>query len=210
MPRVSFRFAALTAALALAACGTVGRGAPASAARYDLGSPHAALHDDVSPGTGNHALGPFKLLDISAPAVLDSDGIVYRLDYADARQPRTYASSRWSATPAQLLTQRLRTLLGARGTVISGGDPVPAPVVKVELIDFEQVFDKPGQSRGIVAFRATMLQRGGQFSQATFNADAPAPSADAAGGVRALAQASDAALAQLIDWLARQPLVANR
>jgi cholesterol transport system auxiliary component len=210
MPRVSSLFAALVVALALAACGSVGRSAPAAGSRYDLGAPNAALQGAASTHASGRAFGPFKLLDIGAPAGLDSDSIVYRLDYADVQQPRTYASSRWSATPAQLLTQRLRTLLGARGTVISGGDPVPAPVVRIELIDFEQVFDKPGESRGVVALRATLLQRGGQLSQATFKADAPAPSADAGGGVRALAQASDTALAQLIDWLARQPLVAIR
>ncbi|MCG1048055.1 MULTISPECIES: ABC-type transport auxiliary lipoprotein family protein [Mycetohabitans] len=197
-------------------CGTAGHRASPAAHRYDLGAPAIAVHsgpmspNGVAPraGAAAPAFGPFKLVDMGAPASLDSDGIVYRLAYAHAQQPRTYASSRWVATPAQLLTQRLRVLLGARGAVVSPGDPVSAPVLRVELLEFEQIFDKPGASRGVVALRATLLRRGRQFTQATFGADAPASSADASGGVRALAQASDVALSQLADWLASQPALA--
>lgn len=198
MLRIFALLAASVSAFTFSACGSAASGASAGLHRYDLGAPGAALRT----GAGTPTFGPFKVIDMGAPAGLDSDGIVYRLDYADAQQPRTYGSSRWAATPAQLLTQRLRELLGARGAVVLGGDPVQAPVVKVELLDFEQIFDKPGVSRGVVALRATLLHKGGQFTQATFHADAPAPSANAAGGARALAQASAVALSQLVDWLA--------
>ncbi|WP_338860313.1 membrane integrity-associated transporter subunit PqiC [Mycetohabitans rhizoxinica] len=214
--RIMGSLAVLLGVFTFGGCGTAGHRASPVAHRYDLGAPAIAVHsgpmspNGVAPraGAAAPAFGPFKLVDMGAPASLDSDGIVYRLAYAHAQQPRTYASSRWVATPAQLLTQRLRALLGARGAVVSPGDPVSAPVLRVELLEFEQIFDKPGASRGVVALRATLLRRGGQFTQATFRADAPASSADASGGVRALAQASDVALSQLADWLASQPALA--
>ncbi|MEJ2767366.1 ABC-type transport auxiliary lipoprotein family protein [Mycetohabitans sp. B46] len=214
--RIMSLLAVLLGAFMFGGCETAGHHASPVAQRYDLGAPAIAVRAGamsphrVTPraGAAAPAFGPFKLVDMGAPASLDSDGIVYRLAYAHAQQPRTYASSRWVATPAQLLTQRLRALLGARGAVVSPGDPVSALVLKVELLDFEQIFDKPGASRGVVALRATLLRRGGQFMQATFCADAPASSADASGGVRALAQASDVALSQLTDWLASQPALA--
>ncbi|MCG1043488.1 PqiC family protein [Mycetohabitans sp. B8] len=208
--------AVLLGAITFGGCGTAAHRA-SPAAHYDLGASASAVPSGpmslsgaaTRAGVAASAFGPFKLVDIGAPVGLDSNGIVYRLAYAHAWQPRTYAFSRWAATPAQLLTQRLRALLGARGAVVSPGDPVLAPVLRVELLDFEQIFDKPGASRGVVALRATLMRRDGQFMQATFRADAPAPSADAIGGVRALAQASDAALSQLADWLASQPVLAR-
>ncbi|MCG1055816.1 PqiC family protein [Mycetohabitans sp. B5] len=215
--RIIGSLAVLLGAFTFDGCGTAGHRASPVAHRYDLGAPAMAVYPGpMSPngaasraGAASPAFGPFKLVDMGAPAGLDSDGIVYRLAYAHAQQLRTYTSNRWTATPAQLLTQRLRALLGARGAVVSPGDPVSAPVLRVELLDFEQIFDKPGASRGVVALRATLLRRGGQFMQATFRADVPAPSADAIGGVRALAQASDVALSQLVDWLASQPALAR-
>jgi cholesterol transport system auxiliary component len=154
-------------------------------------------------------LGTLKLLDVTAAPGLDSDQFVYRLAFSDTLRPRVYGSSRWSATPSQLLTQRLRSLLASRGGVLGGSDAVAAPLLKIELIDFEQVFDSPGTSRGVVSLRATLTQKGALFAQRTFDAEAPSVSADAQGGAGALADAGDAALAQLLVWLAQQRVPAS-
>jgi len=78
------------------------------------------------------------------------------------------------------------------------------------LTSFEQVFDAPEQSHVLVSVRATLTQQGRVIGQRSFAASAPAPSADASGGARALAAASDDVIAQLSAWLAAQPLSASR
>jgi cholesterol transport system auxiliary component len=197
---LSFALAAGLAAT-LAGCAS-GPPAAISNIRYDLGSPPALANAMSMP--------PVKVLTIGAPKNLDSDSIVYRLQYADAQQTASYANSHWTMPPALLLTQRLRDRLASRGTVLTGADPVRAPLLQVELASFEQVFDAPGESHGEVSARATLSQSGRVIGQRTFVARAPSYTADAAGGARALAAASDDLIAQMAAWLGVQPLVASQ
>jgi cholesterol transport system auxiliary component len=44
------------------------------------------------------------------------------------------------------------------------------------------------------------------LAQKTFTRQAPAPTADASGGARALADASEAVIADMVTWLAGLPL----
>ena len=82
-------------------------------------------------------------------------------------------------------------------------------MLRVELVDFSQVFDQPGASRGVVRLRATVFKSRAVVDQRVGQADAPAPSADAAGGVAALTQASDRAIGEVLDWVAALPLAAH-
>lgn len=187
------------------ACGALLAGCAGPAAlpeaRYDLGpAPQATTASGSTPVV--------KVLDVTAPATLASDKLTYRLSYADAQQTASYANSHWSATPPELLTQRLRNVLSERGTVLTGSDGVRAPVLRVDLSQFEQIFDSQTQSHGAVTARATLTQGGKVVAQRTFVANAPARSTDAAGGAQALAAASDDLVAQISAWLAAQPLVA--
>ncbi len=171
------------------------------------------LEHSLRPGPGRAVrhvglAAAVKVLDVSAPATLDSDKLIYRLSYADAQQTASYANSHWTMPPAQLLTQRLRAALSSRGTVLTGGDGVRAPVLKVDLEEFEQDFDGQAQSHGAVSARTTLIVDGKVIGQRTFIARAPASSPDAAGGARALASASDDLVAQITAWLGVQALVA--
>ncbi|MGF6727002.1 cholesterol transport system auxiliary component [Paraburkholderia sp. GAS41] len=193
--------ASLAVVLALGMlAGCAGNPAAFSNARYDLGpAPQVA------------ASGPMpvvKVLDVTAPGILDSDKLIYRLSYADAQQTASYASSHWTMAPSALLTQRLRTVLSQRGTVLTGSDGVSAPVLRVELNEFEQVFDSQTQSHGAITARATLTHGGKVLAQRSFVAQAPARSADAAGAAQALAAASDDLIGQISTWLGAQPLVA--
>ncbi|MEZ2350557.1 ABC-type transport auxiliary lipoprotein family protein [Caballeronia sp. RCC_10] len=171
-------------------------------ARYDLGAPPTS--------TETKALPPVKVLAVGAPRSLETDAFVYRMSYADAQRTGTYANSHWTMPPAQLLTQRVRAALAARGPVLTGADTVRAALLEVELTAFEQVFDAPERSHGAVSVRATLTQQGRVVAQRAFAASAPAPTADAPGGARALAAASDDLIAQLSAWLDAQPLAASR
>ena len=195
VPRVSAALAAL-ASMALAAC-TLGTPAAVSDIRYDLG-PAPKTHAAGAP------LPAVKMFEIRAPRALDSDAILYRMSYIDPRQTASYAHSHWTMAPAQLLTQRLRSALAAQGEVVSGNEAASAPLLTVELDQFEQDFDSEDQSHGAVTARATLARGGTVFAQRTFTARAPARMSTAAGGVGALSAASDELIAQLIAWLGMQ------
>ncbi|OLL33434.1 ABC transporter [Burkholderia sp. SRS-W-2-2016] len=194
--------AALAALLAFGvlAAGCAGSSAVVSDIRYDFGPPPQSAAAAPLPAV--------KVLEVNAPTVLESDRLVYRLSYADAQQTAAYANSHWTMMPSQLLTQRLRNALSERGTVLTGADGITAPVLRVDLTEFEQVFDSQADSHGAIAARATLMKGGKVIGQHSFVARAPARSADAAGGARALAAASDDLVAQIGAWLGSQALAA--
>ncbi len=187
-------------AFGMLAAGCAGTPAALADIRYDFGPPNPAASAGTQPAV--------KVLDVSAPDTLESDKLIYRLSYADAQQTASYANSHWTMAPSQLLTQRLRGALSSRGTVLTGADGVRAPVLKVDLSEFEQVFDSQSESHGAVTARATLVQNGKVIGQRTFISRAPSSSADAAGGAQALAAASDELVAQISAWLGVQALVA--
>lgn len=191
---------AVLLAFGMLAAGCAGTPAALSDIRYDFGPPKPAASAGAMPAV--------KVLDVSAPDVLESDKLRYRLSYADAQQTSAYANSHWIMAPSQLLTQRLRGALSSRGTVLTGADGVTAPMLKVDLSEFEQVFDSQSESHGAITARATLTQNGKVIGQRTFIARAPSSSADAAGGAQALATASDDLVAQIVAWLGVQALVA--
>ncbi|WP_175939108.1 ABC-type transport auxiliary lipoprotein family protein [Caballeronia sp. BCC1704] len=176
-------------------------------ARYDLGARPAT---SPASATTEPPMPPVKVLAVRASRDLETDAFVYRLSYVDAQRTGSYATSHWTMPPAQLLTQRLRDTLSQRGPVLTGADTVRAPLLEIELTGFEQVFDAPERSHGVVSVRATLTRQGRVIAQRMFTASAPAPSADASGGARALAAASDDLIAQLGAWLGAQPLTASR
>jgi cholesterol transport system auxiliary component len=144
-----------------------------------------------------------------------SSALFYRLAYANAQQLRPYAQARWSQPPAQLLQQALRdrlsqgrvVLLGEDGAAqrVEGGWPT---VLRVELEEFSQVFSAPQASVGLVRLRASVARAASSGSggdrllgQRVFVVQRPAATQDAAGGARALAEASAEAADELAQWL---------
>jgi len=183
---------------------------PGRTTLYDFG-PGALVTS--APAIANALRLPaIALTDIEANARIDGTQMLYRLGYADANELRPYAQSRWSLAPAQLLRQRLRDALAARRTVL---DPQESATIarsetrpqtlRVSLEEFTQYFDSPASSAGLVRLRATLTQGtpGGDrvLGQQTFTVRLPAPSADAPGGVKALSEASDAVVAELVAWV---------
>ena len=186
----------LLAAFALSACA----GNPAAPpAEYDFGFGGATLEEPP------RLKREIAVADTTGPAWLDSPALVYRLAYRDAAQPRAYVESRWVAPPAALFTAQLRQRLVAttRAGVLAPSDGVrTAATLRVELLEFSQVFDAPDRSRAVVRVRAVLVSGGRLLGQTSFVVERPAPSADAAGGARALALAADAAIDRLIGWTA--------
>ncbi|CAG9270454.1 cholesterol transport system auxiliary component [Paraburkholderia unamae] len=205
VPALRARLQALLAAFALGVLLTAcaGNAGSINDVRYDLGLQSAQAAPAAAAAPGAKPL--LKVLAVVAPPPLDNDGIVYRMAF-DSQRTARYAESRWAMSPARLLTERLRTSLGAQATVLSGGDAVQAPMLKVELYEFEQVFESPTQSSGVLSARATLMQGGKVLAQRSFATRAPASTPDAAGGVRALQAASDDFVNQVGAWLGGQSL----
>jgi len=190
------RFAPIAVALALAACVNT---PPRTPAEYDFG-PGAATREEPP-----RLRREITVAAVTAPAWLDSPVIVYRLAYLDASQPRAYVESRWVGRPAELFTARLRQRFAATTEhgVLAPADGVRTAVtLRVELQEFSQVFDAPGRSHALVRVRGVLVAEERLVAHTSFSTDQAAPTADAAGGARALALAADAAIDQLIGWTA--------
>ena len=162
------------------------------------------------------AVGLLGIAGCSALPSPPSRPVLYRLAYADARQLRPYSQARWSQPPAQLLQQRLREQLGQRRAILKADDGaaqardaaqggrLPA-VLRVELEEFSHLFASASDSAGVVRLRATVvdLTLGGEAlrGQRVFTVRTPARSADAAGGVAALADASTQVAQEVAEWV---------
>jgi cholesterol transport system auxiliary component len=173
---------------------------------YDFGP---GLQTSAAPSAANRL--PALALEVmeSNPA-LDSTAIFYRLAYVDSQKIQPYALARWSMTPTQLLRQRLRQHFGQRRALLGPGEKLQgsteAPVLlQLELDEFSHVFEASDRSFGLIRLRATLTQpapKGAKWlAQRSFVTQREAPSADASGGVQALAAAADAAAQELDLWL---------
>jgi cholesterol transport system auxiliary component len=205
------RLAILAAAALLAACSAL-PDKPVRPTLYDLGPLPEAAAAAAAPSGSQPAL---VLADIDVSGSLEGSSLFYRLGYANAHQLRPYAFARWSAPPAQLVRQRLRELLGRDRMVLDANDAAAlartgsrAPLVlRVELEEFSHYFENATQSVGMLRLRCTLLENtaGGErlLAQRSFSLQRPAASADAAGGVRALAAATESAAQDIARWIAQ-------
>lgn len=173
---------------------------------YDFGP--GALTLSLSPAESNN-LPTITLGEIEAPAALDSSAMLYRLMYGNPTQLQPYALARWSMPPAQLLRQRLREILEVQRKVLNPSPGTTGLYMQLELEEFVQLFESAERSSGSIRLRATLKRINGGTEQVLAQRRLvmlqPAPSPDAAGGVRALASASEALAKELTQWLGRQP-----
>ena len=210
--RSSVALACLSAALA--GCGALPE-KPARSTLYDFGPglvAPAAAAAAAGPAAAN-SLPALALAEVESSARLEGTQVLYRLGYADANELRPYGQARWSVAPTQLVQQRLRAALAANRTVLGTEESATLAraqgnrpnALRIALDEFTHYFASPTSSTGLVRLRATLVQgtAGGDriIAQRVFTAQRPAPSADAAGGVKALAAASDAAISEIVAWV---------
>jgi len=194
---------AIYCAAAILTCGalpgcSIGPHATEQPATYDLGSP-------LGQAPANPAIPAVLFVpEVGAPAWLTGQGIVYRLNYENSARMQAYSLSRWTASPPELLTQRLRSRVAAASSgVTTRADGVRADyLLRVELEDFSQSFDTPQASRVALRARASLvsLPNRALVAQRAFALEQAAPSPDAPGAVKALGAASDEFMDLLIEW----------
>ncbi|MEO6321748.1 MAG: ABC-type transport auxiliary lipoprotein family protein [Polaromonas sp.] len=200
-------FSLITVVWLVAGCSVIDK--PTRPSMYDFGPGMQSTQTAAASTAGAplSALPPLAIADIStAGGALDNQAVLYRLAYTDAQELRPYSQARWSMPPAQLLRQRMRELLGQRRVVLTAREGVALnrsqnanlQMLRLELEEFSQLFSSPDTSVGLIRLHATLVDitPAGErlVAQRSLVVQRPAPSADAAGGVRALTQASDAAI----------------
>ena len=184
---------------------------PVRASLYDFG-PGSLTADSA---TRQAALPALAIDDISSSGgTFDNQAVLYRLTYQNAQELRPYTLARWVIPPAQLIRQRLREQLGQRRSIFDarGGlalnrsqNAVLPLLLRLDLEEFSQVFTTPEASAGLIRLRATLIEQATSgeklIAQRRIVVQRPAPSADAQGGIKALTQATDAAIEEIDLWL---------
>jgi cholesterol transport system auxiliary component len=106
-----------------------------------------------------------------------------------------------------MVTQRLKSRIAQTGAkVLTATDASNGvPILRAEIDEFTHSFDSVSVSHGQVVLRASLFNQHKLIDQKTFSRNVAATSADAAGGARALAAATDAVAADVNAWLASLP-----
>ena len=178
----------------------MGRGGPGNS-QYDFGPLPAAAPTMAA------QIPPLVVPNVTGPASLDNERMLYRLNYADPLQARFYAQNRWASTPLQLITQRIKARIAQGGAkVLSTTDASNGVyLLRIDVDEFAHTFESTTQSAGVLRLRASVFDGSRFIDQRTFAHAVPAGSADAAGGARALAAATDAVSAEILEWVAALP-----
>jgi cholesterol transport system auxiliary component len=190
----------IAAGTALLAAGcSIGPQPRATPAEYDFGP--VSAQSTSAPRIREPVLVP----EVTAPVWLDTNSMVYRLAYQDVASPRAYSNSRWVMPPAALLTSRLRGRLAqesAAGVLAPEDNARADAVLRVELVEFSQVFDAPGSSQVLVQLRASLIRGQKLAAQRTFVARKAAATGDAPGAAAAFVGAADEAVEAVVTWTA--------
>ena len=175
------------AVLLLAACADLPKAPPAKAV-YDFGLPAERLS-----GADLSAV----VLVVGSPPWMDERDMLYRLSWDDPQLRRSYATSRWAATPSELLALRWRQRLG----LVQPGEGRGCQL-RLRIDEFSQVFAAADSSEAILDAAVILFDaRGKVLARHQLAARRPA-GADGRSGAAALAQVADSAAAEIRRWLA--------
>lgn len=183
---------------ALGACSILPSDKPKDLATYDLGL--------FRPPAKVTALATQVLIpDVEAPQWLEGSGIYYRLGYQNPARLEPYANSRWIASPASLITMRLRQRFAhasSKGATTPDDVSRADYVLRVQVEEFSQIFETPTSSSAIVRMTANLIGAKDRVlvAQKSFNISRKAETPDAPGGVRALSEGTEDAISEILEW----------
>jgi len=138
---------------------------------------------------------------VYVPDWMDDSLMVYRLDYVNSQQVRFYTESSWASSPSKLFRTRMDSYLMAIGNRSASILESESISLKIAFEDFSQHFTDEHTCIGRVALRASLYRGQELLAQQRFIAEESAESADAVGGAKAIAKASDAAIANIMNWV---------
>ena len=131
---------------------------------------------------------------VRAVAPFDGTDMHYRLAFRNAAEIAPFATSRWAASPAELMRKQM---------LRAAGDSPGRCLLDVEIQEFTQVFASEKTSDARIEMRALLSLPSRSFSR-VLTVSEPNAGADAAAGASAFARAADRALGELGRWIATQ------
>ncbi|MDH5552736.1 MAG: ABC-type transport auxiliary lipoprotein family protein [Nitrosomonas sp.] len=172
---------------------------------YDLGLIATHTEPVVAKKSSNQTT---RLLfkEITSPIWLNSQEIHYRLAYYDPAQLYSYANSRWAAAPAALLTRQISNHIQSHTEfeVVRSADGVQAEYfLHATLEDFSQIYESADTSHAYLHLNVSLIERRTRTlqTQRHFIIQKTAPTANAAGAVYALIEASNELKNEITDWV---------
>lgn len=180
--------------LLIAGCG-IGNVPPAPTL-LDLGSPpNQPTGDRVSKA-------PLGVTPVSAVGTLQSQKVIWRIGLNG--QPNAYATVRWTAPPAVMVRERLFDRLSRQAPVLTVEVNAEMAQVRTTLLQFEQVFSADGQtSDGVVTLQVVLVANNQVLDQFRVTRSVKAEDNTAEGGAQALRVATDEAVNQIAQWIAK-------
>lgn len=175
---------------------------------YDLGLTSTLIESAIT-NQSPTKIPSILVAEIISPIWLNTQAIHYRLAYHNPAQLYTYANSRWAAAPAALLTRQINNHIKTSTgySVISPTDNVQAEfTLHAILEDFSQVYDATDRSHANIHLNVTLTERRTRslFAQHNFAIQKKASTADAAGAVSALIEASNQLNHEITEWLTNE------
>lgn len=185
----------------LTAC-ALGDRAPAPT-QLDLGAGAMSVTTAGSSAGSAAALPPLPPIAVppaNAASLLTETMVVWRV--GESGQPQAYATYRWVAPPARLVTQRIVDRLSLQGAVLQQSMGAEVPQLRLNLQRFEQTFSADGNSsKAHLTLQAVLIRGSEVMGQRLLNIQVPATTQDAPGGALALRAATDQAAEQVALWL---------
>ena len=180
--------------LLMAGCG-IGNVPPAPTL-LDLGSPPNQTPVDIV------SKAPLGVAPVSAVGTLQSQKVIWRI--GQNGQPNAYATVRWTATPAVMVRERLFDRLSRQAPVLTIEVNAEMAQVRTNLLQFEQVFSADGQSSdGVITLQAVLVANNQVLDQFRVTRSVKAQDNTAEGGAQALRVATDEAVNQIAQWIAK-------
>lgn len=150
---------------------------------------------DLGLAAPSAAFPAVRIASVRAVVPFEATDMQYRLAYRNAAEIATFASSRWAATPAELLRKQL---------LRAAHDKPGKCTLDIEIQEFTQVFSAKETSEARIELRAWLGTSGARSVSRGWNVVEPNAGADAVSGAAAFARAADRAVGELGGWIAAQ------
>lgn len=149
--------------------------------------------------------GALPTVEVNLPAWLNTGALQYRLLYRDPNQLQEYAHARWAGQPSALVQQRLRLRLA--GAFAAAGE---ACRLQVQIQEFTHSFASSERSAGELRAELRMFDSQRRvLASRPFATSQPATTANASGGVAALAEAVDQLARETGAWVREEAKLAR-
>jgi len=148
-----------------------------------------------------------QVAHVTAPSWLNSRDIYYQSLYQDNEAISAYSQAQWISAPPILIGRLLENHLADthlwKAVIGEESNAIADLTLHLDLHEFQQNFESAKKSYGILRASVTVISNpsGEVVAQKDFDYEETAPQSDAAGGVKALNDATNKMLIAITQWL---------